>query len=171
MPPKVKKEAERLNQLISEGTVKVDDLDALISQGLDPEVVKYWKQYWGEAGKEGSEFGKLLTTETFKAKAAEEMSSFKVKVARAYELANEMVKRGLLTEDRTAVASQVDEIMKWNDEAFDSMNRVVAKHSVLSLRKEASVPQVGLIGSGDSQPLVASDFQSELDAAFSNRKY
>lgn len=171
--PKVRKEAERLNTLITEGKVSKDELDSLISQGLDPEVVKYWKQYYGQAGKEGSEFAKLLTTETMKAKAEEEMQGYRVKVARAYELANEMVRRGLLTDDRTSIGAQVDEIMRWNDEAFDSMKRVVAKHAPLSIRKEAaSVPQVGLIGSGESYATnPVTDFQTELDAAFSGRKY
>ena len=172
MEPKVR-EAARLNQLITEGKISTDQLNSLISQGLDPEVVKYWKQYYGQAGKEGAEFAKLLTTETMKAKAEEDMKSYKVKVARAYELANDMVRRGLLTDDRTSVSAQVDEIMKWNDEAFESMKRVVAKHAPLSLKKEASgVPQVGLIGSGDQFSQNAEvDFQSELDRAFSGRKY
>ena len=171
--PKVRKEAERLNQYIAEGKVNPKDLDTLIAQGLDSEVVKYWRQFYGEAGKEGSEFAKLLTTETFKAKADAEMSTFKVKVSRAYELANDMVRRGLLTDDRGSITAQVDEIMKWNDEAFESMKRVVAKHAPLSLRKEASVPQVGLIGSGDAYSQNASEhtLQDELDRAFSGRKY
>jgi len=172
--PKVRKEAERLNVLISEGKVSKDQLDELISRGLDPEVVKYWKQYYGQAGKEGSEFAKLLTTETMKAKAEEEMQGYRVKVARSYDLANEMVRRGLLNDDRTSISAQVDEIMRWNDDAFDSMKRVVAKHAPLAIRKEASsVPQVGLIGSGDaySAPGTTTDFQSALDAAFSGRKY
>jgi hypothetical protein len=172
MEPKIR-EAARLNQLITEGKVSTEQLESLIAQGLDPEVVKYWKQYYGQAGKEGSEFAKLLTTETMKAKAEEDMKSYKVKVARAYELANDMVRRGLLTDDRTSVSAQVDEIMKWNDEAFESMKRVVAKHAPLSIKKEASgVPQVGLIGSGDQFSQNAEvDFQSELDMAFSGRKY
>lgn len=167
--PKVRKAAERLNSLISEGTVAVADLDGLVAEGLDAEVVKYWKQYWGQAGKEGSEFGKLMTSEASKAKQAEEMNSFKVKVARAYELANDMVRRGILAEDRLAVNAQVEEIMKWNDEAFESMKRVVAKHTPASLRKEASIPLVGVTGDMTSAPSL--DFQSELDLAFANRKY
>jgi hypothetical protein len=170
MQPKVRKEAERLNQLISEGKVNPADLDDLVKQGLDSEVVKYWRQYWGEAGKEGGEFGRLLTTETMKAKAAEEVKTFQVKIARAYELANEMVRRGLLTDDRISISSQVDEIMKWNDDGFASMKNVIAKSS---MKKEAStIPQVGLIGSGEvysRNPEL--DLQGELDRAFSGRKY
>lgn len=169
--PKVRKEAERLNQLISEGKVQVSDLDKLIAQGLDSEVVKYWKQYWGQAGKEGSEFAKLLTTETMKAKAQEEIAAYKVKLGRAYELANEMVRRGLCEDERSAISGQVDQIMTWNDEGFESMKRVVAKHSVKSMHKQASIPMVGYKSDDYTAPAAELGFQDELVNAFSGRKY
>ena len=69
-------------------------------------------------------------------------------MARAYELANDMVDRGLVANERTAISKQVDEFMRFSDENFESVKKVVAKHQVLT--KEASrIPQVGLIGSGD----------------------
>jgi hypothetical protein len=170
-PPKVRKEAERLDQLIAEGSVSVGDLDKLVAEGLDSEVVKYWRQYYGEAGKEGSDFAKMLTTETMKAKAEEELKTYKIKLARSYELAYDMVRRGLLSDDRIAVSAQVDEIMQWNDEAFDSMKRVIAKHAPTSLSKTASIPQVGLGTDDSSVRPQSNDFQSELDRAFSGRKY
>jgi hypothetical protein len=61
--------------------------------------------------------------------------------------------------------------MQWNDEAFESMKRVVAKHSLKSINKKASVPQVGMIGTGEVHAPAEFDFQSELDKAFSGRKY
>lgn len=170
--PKLREAAERLNQLVVSGKVKENEFDGLISQGLDPDVVKYWKQYYGQAGKEGSEFGKLLTTETFKAKAAEEINTYKIKIARAYELANDMVRRGIISDDRVSINAQVEEVMKWNDDAFESMKRVIAKQKPLAFKKEASLPQVGLIGSGDVYTKNTElDLQSELDKAFSGRKY
>lgn len=171
-PPKVRKEAETLNQLIAQGAVHPSQLDQLVAEGLDSEVVKYWRNYYGQAGKEGSEFGKLLTTETMQAKAKEEMETYKIKLARAYDLANEMVRRGLIADTQTAIAHQVEETMKWNDEAYESMKRVVAKH-LPSMRKEASMPQVGMIGTGD--PMVSAvgdlDLQAQLDQAFAGRRY
>lgn len=172
MPPKIRTAAERLDTLITQGKVAVADLDSLIAQGLDSEVVKYWRQYWGEAGKEGSEFGKLLTTETMKAKAAEENKLFRTKLARAYELSYDMVRRGMLADDRATIASHVDDVMKWNDEGFESVKRIVANRAPLALTKQASMPQVGLIGAGDVQSQARElDFQGELDRAFANRKY
>lgn len=170
-PPKVRKEAERLNDLIKAGAVDKDNLDQLVAEGLDSEVVKYWRDFYGQVDG-GSEFAKLLTTETMKAKAEEEVATYKIKLARSYELANDMVRRGLLNDDRDAIGRQVEESMKWNDEAFESMKRVIAKSNV-SIKKEASLPQVGLIGSGDPYTLnnQESDLQSELDRAFSTRRY
>jgi hypothetical protein len=169
-PVKVRKEAARLNQLISEGKVAASDLDTLVSEGLDSEVVKYWKQFYGQAGKEGSEFASELLKEHAKAQIDEEVSKFKVKIARAYELTNEMLRRGLVSDERAAITAQVEDMMQWNDEGFEAMKRVVNKHP---LRKAASFPQVGMIGSGEPVSHSASEvtLQDALDAAFGGRRY
>ena len=172
--PKVRKEAERLQTLISEGKVNPTDLDALIAEGLDPEVVKYWRQFWGEAGKEGSEFGKLLTTETLNTKVAEDQAAFRVKLTRAFELAHEMVKCGLCADNRSAVNAQVDEVMTWNDEAFESTKRIVAKSAFAGLNKQAGLPTVGHHDTfSDERVLRAQepDLSDELAKAFSGRRY
>lgn len=168
-PPKVRKEAARLNELIAQGKVKKADLDSLVAQGLDASVVKYWKQFYGQAGKEGSEFASELLKEHAKAQIDEEVNKFKVKIARAYELTNEMVRRGLVADERSAITAHVEDMMQWNDEGFEAMKRVVNKHP---LRKAASFPQIGLIGSGDptSQNNELS-LQDALDQAFSSRRY
>ncbi len=171
--PKVKKQAAEIQKLVSEGKIAKADIDLLVSHGVDADAVKYWKELYSDAGKEGSEFAAEMTKEHIKAKVAEEVGEFKVKVSRAYELAYDMVSRGLLAHERSAINSQVEEIMKWNDDAFDSMKRVVAKHTVSSLKKEAGrMPQVGLrsgeeVASSDQ----SADLLSELTQAFSNRKY
>ena len=168
-PAKVRKEAARLNELISEGKVAASDLDNLVKEGLDSEVVKYWKQFYGQAGKEGSEFASELLKEHAKAQIAEEVSKFKVKIARAYELTNEMVRRGLVADERAAISAQVEDMMQWNDEGFEAMKRVVNKHP---LRKAASFPQVGMIGSGEpAQTAAEVTLQEALDQAFGNRRY
>lgn len=168
-PPKVRKEAARLNQLIVAGKVAKSDLDTLVAQGLDAEVVKYWKQFYGQAGKEGSEFASELLKEHAKAQIDEEVSRFKIKIARAYELTNEMVRRSLVTDDRAAITAQVEDMMNWNDEGFDAMKRMVNKHP---LRKSASYPQVGLIGSGDTTSATPEpSLQEALDRVFSGRRF
>lgn len=169
-PPKVRKEAARLNQLIVEGKVAKEDLDHLVAQGLDSEVVKYWKQFWGQAGKEGSEFASELLKEHAKAQIDNEINTYKVKIARAYELTNEMVRRGLVADERSAITAHVEDMMSWNDEGFEAMKRVVNKHP---LQKSASFPQVGMIGTGEpvSQAQPELSLQDALDQVFSSRKF
>lgn len=173
-PPKVRKDAERLNQLISEGKVAVDELDSLVAKGLDSETVKYWKQFYGQAGSEGSQFASELVKQHAKAKFEAEVSSYKVKIARAYELTYDMLRRGFIADDRSAITAQVEEVMGWNDEAFESMKKVIAKQTPKSLKKEAGVPQVSGEAFFDDAPRKSAesgDFASELSRAFSNRRY
>ncbi len=167
---KVWKHAGGAAVTLAEGKVAVSELDGLVAQGLDAAVVKYWKSFWGEAGKEGSEFATELLKEHAKAQIDEEVNTFKVKIARAYELTNEMVRRGLVADERTAITAHVEDMMSWNDEGFEAMKRVVNKHP---LRKSASFPQVGMIGSGEavSQVKPEATLQDALDQAFGNRRY
>lgn len=172
--PKVRKEAMEIVSLVKAGKLAAADVDQLVAHGVDAEAVAYFKSVWAEV-QGGSEFASELTTTHLKAQAEEEMANHKVKIARAYELAYEMVDRGLCGNDKTVIASQVDEIMKYNDEAFDSLKKVVARHAPVALRKEAArIPSVGTIGSGDTfsqEPVESDDFVSSLNRAFANRRY
>lgn len=141
MPPKVRKEAEAIQKLVSEGKLHPDHVEALIKEGLDKDAVAYWKHFYGEVDG-GSEFASELVKEHTKAEIAEELNKFQIKMARAYELAYDMAERGLCHTDRTAVSAQVDEIMKFSDENFDSLKRVVARHQPLS-KTAGRIPQVG----------------------------
>jgi len=168
-PPKVRKEAEAIQSLIVSGQLDAADVDALVSEGLDKDAVAYWKKYFGQAGSEGSQFATELVKEHAKAKMEKELDAFKVKIARAYELTYDMVERGLCSRDRSSVSSQVEEILKSNNDGFDSLKRVVARHEPLAVKQSGRMPQVGIIGSeesfvslGDSENLL-----SQLSAAFS----
>jgi len=150
-PPKVRKEAEAIHRLISEGKLDKSDLDALVAEGLDKDAVSYYKKFYGQVDG-GSEFASELVKEHVKAQMETELNDYKVKIARAYELAYDMVDRGLCHFDGKSVASQVEEIMTYNDSSFESLKKVIARHPItLGLRKEASgrMPQVGFIGSGE----------------------
>jgi hypothetical protein len=168
-PPKVRKEAEAIHNLISEGKLHPSDLDALVAEGLDKDAVAYYKKYWAQT-EGGGEFASELVKEHVKADLEAELNKYRVKLGRSYELAYDMVDRGLCHHDRNAVSAQVDEIMKFNDESFDSLKRVVARHPVTNLRKEGGrMPQVGMIGSGDlsTTPQSDGDMFAQLSAAFS----
>lgn len=165
-PPKVRKEAEAIYKLVSEGKLDPNDLDALVAEGLDKDAVSYYKKYFAQTDG-GSEFASELTKEHVKAALEEELNTYRVKLARAYELAYDMVDRGLCSPDRINVTAQVDEIMKFNDDAIDSLKRVIARHEP-TLRKAAGrLPQVGVIGSGEINATAsAEDDWSALSAAF-----
>lgn len=151
-PVKVRKEAEAIHKLISEGKLDPTDLDALVAEGLDKDAVAYYKKFYGQVDG-GSEFASELVKEHVKADLEEQLEGFKLKIARAYELAYDMVDRGLIHFDRNSISSQVEEIMTFNDSSFDSLRRVIARNPVvLGLRKESSgrMPQVGMFGSSEA---------------------
>ena len=154
-PPKVRKEAAAINKLIKEGKLDPSDLDELVANGLDKDAVSYYKKYFSQTDG-GSEFASELVKEHVKAKLEEELNVWKLKMARAYELANDMVDRGLVASERTAISKQVDELMRFSDENFESVKKVVGKHPTLT--KEAGrLPQVGLIGSGDITAMASAE--------------
>jgi hypothetical protein len=167
-PVKVRKEAEAIHTLISEGKLDAADLDALVAEGLDKDAVSYYKKYYAQADG-GSEFASELVKEHVKAKLEEELNTYKVKIARAYELAYDMVDRGLVHNDRAAVSAQVDEIMKFNDESFDSLKKVVAKYSPVMRKEAGRMPQVGMFGSSDTSVVHEDDnnLVAQLSAALS----
>lgn len=124
-PPKVRKDAEAIQKMVAEGQLDPKDVDQLVSHGLDKDAVAYWKKYFGQT-EGGSEFASELIKEHAKAQLEAELNTFKVKMARAYELAYEMVDRGLCHNERSAISSQVEEIMAFSDANFQALKNVVA---------------------------------------------
>jgi hypothetical protein len=145
MPPRVRKQAEMIQALVAEGRMKAEDVDKLTSYGVDADAVKYWKELFGQGDSESKDFASKLTQEHAKAKQAEEVESYKGRIKRAYEVANQMVAKGMITEAQ--IDSQVNDIMKWNDAGFESIKNILAKQP--SMNKQASLPMVGLLSSGE----------------------
>lgn len=173
-PPKVRKEAEIIQKLVSEGALDPADLDALVSEGLDKDAVAYWKKFYGQVDG-GSEFASELVKEHVKAQLEDSLNTYRVKIARAYELAYDMASRGLCNADRGSIGLQVDEIMKFDDPSFESLKRVVAKHSVVGLSKTAGrLPLVGLSGDGDlhstAEAATGEDAYAQLSSMFGTKK-
>ena len=172
-PPKVRKEAEAIQWMVSQGKLDPKDVDALVAEGLDKDAVAYWKKYYGEVDG-GSELASELVKEHVKAAMEQELNTFRVKLARAYELTYDMVDRGLCKHDRATITKQVDEIMKFNDDAFESLKKVVARHEPGQLRKSAgALPVVGRLGDSEVSPVTAAveeDAYTQLSALFGNKK-
>lgn len=166
-PPSVRKQAEKIHELVVTGKLNpATDLAALVAEGLDKDAVAYYKKYFAQTDG-GSEFASELVKEHVKADLEERVNTYKVKLGRAWELAYDMVDSGLCQKDRLHITAQVEEIMKFNDESFDSLRRVIAQQGS-SLRKAAGrLPQVGVIGSGENNATApADDDWSQLSAAF-----
>lgn len=170
-PPRVRQAAEEIQRLVSMGKIDpAKDFEELIAEGLDKDAVNYWKQYWGQAKSEGSQFASELVKEHAAKKKAEEDEAYRVKVARAYDLAHDMVRRGMLVGDRTTINAQVNELLALSDKAFDSYKRFTEKQSI---SKQASMPQVGMLTGEPSvvvagPPAAQTNLNAELDAAFSS---
>lgn len=162
--PKVKKEAEMIHKLISEGSLSVDDLDDLVAEGADKDAVAYYKKYYGQVDG-GSEFASELVKEHAAKKAKADLEVQKLKLARAYEMAYEMAEKGLC--EKKAIASKVDEIMKYNDESFESLKAIVSSTSKIA-KKANKMPAVGY--GDDSYPSKEEDLVSQLSAVLSSSK-
>lgn len=167
-PPKVRKEAEAIHKLISEGKLDPADLDALVAEGLDKDAVAYWKKFYSQVDG-GSEFASELVKEHVKAELEAELNAYKVKLARSYELAYDMADRGLCHHERSAISDQVEEIMKFNDESFESLKRVVARHAPVMRKEAGRMPQVGFLGDGEINTTAPVDEYSQLFAKSTKR--
>jgi hypothetical protein len=172
---KVKK-AEEIHKLVSEGKLDESDVDMLVSQGVDPEAVKYYKQYFAQAKDGGSQFAAEMLKEKSKQKQAETQEALLAKTARAWELTEEMVEKGALPDTKADRKRQASEIINWSDETF---NNVVATLNKLPiLKKQASInynegfPNIGSLvdaGFGIGSTTVP-DYKTSLEQAFATIK-
>lgn len=71
-------------------------------------------------------------------KVAQERENYKIKLRRAYDVALEMQKKGLIGHTKTALDEQVDAIMGFDDKAFESFKRSIANTKSVSTVKVAS---------------------------------
>ena len=71
-------------------------------------------------------------------KASDERENYKIKLRRAYDVALNMQKKGLLAGAKTALDKQVDEIMMFDDRAFESFKRTIANTKSVGTVKIAS---------------------------------
>jgi hypothetical protein len=83
-----------------------------------------------------------------------------------------MAERGLCRNERTAISDQVEEIMKFSDENFESLKRIVANHEPIFRKTAGAIPQVGY--NSDSEVTVtgavAADAYAQLSSMFGTKK-
>ena len=71
-------------------------------------------------------------------RADEEREGYRIKLRRAYDVGMEMQNKGLLSTTKTALDRQVDEIMTFDDNAFEAFKRSIANARPINNVKIAS---------------------------------
>ena len=146
--PKVKEAMEHLGTMLKEGKLVVADLEdeeKLQALAVDADAAKYWKEYFGQASdQESKEFGDDLVKEYETKKATASVDEVRVKMRRAYDLALDMQDRGMIGSSRSAVDAQVDELMKFSNDSFESFKKAVEKVSKPTVKIAAPALNVGV---------------------------
>jgi hypothetical protein len=112
------------------------------------------------AGKQGSsavevkeaEIKAALESDLKTKKAEEDKTKFRVKLRRAYDLGLQMQEKGMISRTKEALDVQVDDIMKFDDQAFESYKRVVANTQAPVVKNASRVPQSGMRDLPHSEP-------------------
>ncbi len=128
--PQTRVAAERLGNLLKAGAITESDLfdeNKMKALAVDPEAANYWKQYFGEGDPDSKEFGQDLVKELEAKKVEASADLLRVKMARAYDLAFDMMNSGIIPSDSATINQQVDEIMTFDDKAFDSFKNSIAR--------------------------------------------
>jgi hypothetical protein len=92
----------------------------------DAESAKYYNELWKDSDQAAKEFAKGLTESFSATKKKADFETDKLKMRRAYNIALELQEKGFIPEGREAVSRQAEEIMSFDDKAFESYQRTVA---------------------------------------------
>jgi hypothetical protein len=96
-------------------------------------------------------------------KAEEEREAYRIKLRRAYNVAMEMQRKGMLAPSRPALDRQVDVMMEFDDKAFEAFKRSVANFqgsSQVKVAADVSGLNIGLTEDGEQ----SSQKSGKLDA-------
>jgi len=170
-PPKVKKAAEQIQKLVVEGKLDPATLPSLVREGLDPEAVKYWKTYLSQVKDGGSQYATDLVKDYSNKKKAQEEEAYRVKMARAYEVVEEAVEKGIVSSDKKTKNAQFKSLLEYSDENFKHFAEFVAKAPII--KKAAALPSVGAVDyfGGSNLPQTTDASENPFAAAFAGRKY
>ena len=87
---------------------------------------------------ESNEVKDILSAKVAEKRVDEERENYRIKLRRAYDVGLEMQRKGLLAHSKTALDKQVDEIMTFDDNAFEAFKRSIANARSVSNVKVAS---------------------------------
>lgn len=140
-PRNVREAAMHIQEEIVKGAFTAKDLDILVAEGkVDAEAAAYWKKYWAQ-GPEAGSFGADLSKEFATKKKEAEDKGYKIKLRRAYDLGLQAQEKGMIEPTRNALDTYVDNVMQFDDAAFESTKRIVA--GMKASKKGGSLPRVG----------------------------
>jgi len=80
----------------------------------------------------------ILDSKVAEKKVDEERENYRIKLRRAYDVGLEMQKKGLLALSKTALDKQVDEVMTFDDNAFEAFKRSISNARAVGSVKIAS---------------------------------
>lgn len=140
-PRNVREAAATLNELVVEGKLKPEQIEGLVAAGkVDPAAAEYYKKYFGMAPDYKGNYGDELTKEFGEKKKEANLDVEKVKMRRAFDIALEAQKKGVIASTKVAFDKYVDDLMKLDDSGFESMKRVIAGVKAPST---GALPRVG----------------------------
>jgi len=93
--------------------------------------------------------------------AEEERETYKLRLRRAYDVAMNMQRKGLLSETKPSLDRQVDEIMQFDSNAFEAFKRTIANTRPLSSVKTAS--DLGGVNIGVESPESSTTVRNTVD--------
>jgi len=152
-PRNVREAAALIQEAIVKGALKAEDVDRLVAEGkVDSAAASYWKKFWAQGPDTGS-FGADLSKEFASKKKEADNGEYKTKLRRAYAVGLQAQEKGLIASTQASLEGYVDQLMNFDDAAFESNKRVVANYNS---RKGGSLPRVGADGAGQSMTVTAS---------------
>lgn len=148
-PRNVREAAALIQEQIVKGAMNAEDLDKLVAEGkVDSEAAAYWKKYFGMAPDDDG-FGEKLVKDYQEKKKEAGNTNYKAKLRRAYTVGLQAQEKGLIASTQGALDEYVDHLMNFDDAAFESNKRVVAKYN--TSKKGGSLPRVG--SDAENQPI------------------
>jgi len=153
-PRNVREAAMMIQEEMVKGALTVGDLDRLVAEGkVDGAAASYWKKFWSQGPDTGS-FGADLSKEFSSRKKEASNKHYEVKLRRAYDLGLQAQEKGMIGSNRNALDTYVDEVMHFDDAAFESTKRIMA--GVSGSKKSGSLPIVGADAATEAMNVTAS---------------
>lgn len=147
---------------------KADDAEDVAEEAAEEEVEEHEEEMHGkesDAQDELSAVQSKLNQSFINKKAEDEREAYRVRLRRAYDVGMEMQRKGMLAKTRPALNSQVDNMMEFDDKAFEAFKRTVANaqgHSAIKVASDVGGINIGVTNEdGQTTVKTASDINAK----------